>query len=872
MARPVVLVYQEFAEATVTPDVPDLNCIVIGPAYWIKDYLDDKGDIRVSTAYGTKDENNPYIPPIASTDAVTVAEPPGNQTGALLEASSVKVFFDEARVLIAEDSDDADASTGADVTADSNVVTATGGTPIDFVATGVQPGDYLIIEDPAGGGTDLAYTVLAVDSTTSLRTTKNFTASGTDLLFRIEREVDDIEVSSAFVTVSGNQVIIEGGVTTTLTGETTPRVVNYAVVYIEYVSLRQDLRDVDTVSSETDVTTKIGKVDARNPLAGVVNTALANTTTTIQFFGVKADSSTGHNDAIEIIEGRKDIYAIVPITEDKSILAAYKTNVEGLASVHNAETNGIPQKFRVVLGAQALPTDKVLSGAYTSGSHLSVTGAIAGTPIVAADDINVFADDDADFVTAGVRAGDKLVIVSDTFGTSRVGEYVVAEVYDANRLRTTTAFPAADNTGSIQYYIVRGSGSTETTLPASFADGANSATSNAGSTVTTEFDRSLGVADEYAGKLITLGGALTTTHLIINSTAANPAVFTVAPAPASDETNISGTVTNTLLSVTAARTVATRRCFRVIQDNSATFTTDLVQATDLLQVPNPITGTDYDTVAPYEYTVAYIPNENVIILEANSDVIAQDNEAGDTDLNFRISRTLSKDDQVDELVAIAASFDSRRVVLVWPDLVDVTGLVDGSKERSGTSAEAADSQPGYYLAGVVGGLTAGLPSHQGFTNLGIAGIDEIYHSTRYFSDTQLTELSDGGWFVYEQETPNTLPSCIHQLTTDPSTLETGEYSVVKNFDFIALFFQDILDDFLGEYNINEETLGLLEQALDTGIDVLKLRRYAKIGAPINSAEVVSVEEHATIADRVEIKMNAGLPKPLNRIGLHLVSV
>jgi hypothetical protein len=333
MARPVVLVYQEFAAATVTPDVPDLNCIVIGPAYHIKDYLDDKGDIKVSTDYGSLNADNPYIAPAAGTDAVTVAEPPGNQTGAYLEASSVKVFFDEARVLIAEDADDADASTGASVASDSNLVTTTGGSPIDLVATGVAAGDYLIIEDPAGGGTDLVYTVLAVDSATTLRTTKNFTATQTTLLFRIERKVDDIEVASSFVTVSGNSVIVAGGVTTVLTGETTPRTVNYAEVYIEYMSLRQDLRDVDTASSETDVESKIGKVDARNPLAGVVNTALANTTTEIQFFGVKSDDSTGHNDALEIIEGRSDIYAIVPLTEDKSILAAYKTNVEGLASV-----------------------------------------------------------------------------------------------------------------------------------------------------------------------------------------------------------------------------------------------------------------------------------------------------------------------------------------------------------------------------------------------------------------------------------------------------------------------------------------------------------------------------------------------------------
>jgi hypothetical protein len=289
-------------------------------------------------------------------------------------------------------------------------------------------------------------------------------------------------------------------------------------------------------------------------------------------------------------------------------------------------------------------------------------------------------------------------------------------------------------------------------------------------------------------------------------------------------------------------------------------------------VPNPLTGVDYTTNTPYEYAVAYIPSENEVILDTNEDVIAQDPEAGDTDLNFRINRDLTKDDQVDELVAISASVNSRRVVLVWPNEVEVTDLPDGSKTRAVASTpEDADVQPGYYLAAVVGALTAGLPSHQGFSNLGIAGVDKINNSSRYFSDSQLTELSDGGWFVFAQATESSAPYCIHQLTTDPDTLESGEYSLVKNFDFIALFFQDILDDFLGEYNINEETLGFLNQALETGIDVLKLRRFAKIGAPINNASVTSLEESSSSADTVEIYMDVDMPKPLNTIELHLVS-
>ena len=40
--RPAVLVYQEFATLTTGVATPELNCMIAGPAYWIKDFLDDR--------------------------------------------------------------------------------------------------------------------------------------------------------------------------------------------------------------------------------------------------------------------------------------------------------------------------------------------------------------------------------------------------------------------------------------------------------------------------------------------------------------------------------------------------------------------------------------------------------------------------------------------------------------------------------------------------------------------------------------------------------------------------------------------------------------------------------------------------------------
>jgi hypothetical protein len=243
-------------------------------------------------------------------------------------------------------------------------------------------------------------------------------------------------------------------------------------------------------------------------------------------------------------------------------------------------------------------------------------------------------------------------------------------------------------------------------------------------------------------------------------------------------------------------------------------------------------------------------------------------------LTYRITRSLDKAGQVDELVLVTQSIASRRVVNVWPDLCDVGGLVDGSLPRdplAPTTAQPAASQPGYYLACAVGGMTAGLPSHQGFTNLGIAGISKIYNSNTYFSDKNITDISNGGWFVFQQDTPAALPYVVHQLTTDVSTLQSGEYSMVKNFDFVSLFFADILDDYLGIWNINPETIGFISASVLAGIDNLKLRRRPRIGAPLIDATLVSIGVSPASADRIEIFVEAQFPAPLNIIAIHLVS-
>jgi hypothetical protein len=783
--RPVVLVYQDLATPTVTPTAPDLNCLIVGPAYHIQDYFkpgttayEDKADIRLASDYGAL-EGSPATPMPTGTAVITVAEPPNNEAGALLDSASVEVYFDEARVEIT--------SAGTLTTvAGSNVITGAG-TAWNTGVTKLAAGDRITIKD--AGGQFFTRTILAVDTDTSVRLTADIPSSGFTpaggQTYRALRQLNDQKIDSSFFTVTGNTVKVNGSVTLAVTGQGA-KAVAYAKVYMAYRALRQDLVELDTVESTADITTKIGRLDARNPLATGVFVALQNTTSQVQFVGVLTNDLAGHTSVRDKISGRSDVYTITPLTADVSVLAMWNSDAVGVALPD--EDEGRPQRFRAILGSGALPTTQTLVAPSTTG-EAAVKATTAPAGIVKATLTGV-----ASLITGGVIPGDILrVTVTSVAGTIALGDYPIANVVSATAVEVNATTPfASAGTVNITCAIVQ-------------ADGVSARIGSAALT----------------GVITAIGDDL----------------------------------------------------FLTLKDPNGTFVSSGVAAGDLVQIPttNPNGAIGSATVLTSFVVATVLSDQRLEIVNNGADTSTVANElphgvrrsgsvlVSATTVNYKIVRTLSKSQQVTQLIAVAQSFRSKRMVLVWPDKVDVAGVTGG------------EAQPGYYAACAVGGMTAGLPSQQGFTNLGIAGVSQIYNSNTYFTDSQLTDLSNGGWYVFAQQTPTSLPYTVHQLTTDPSTLESGEFSVVKNFDFVSMFFVEILEDFLGQYNVTAETLTLLQSALNTGGDLLKLRTVAKIGAPLTSFSITELGVSPLSGDRVRAYIAIGLPKPLNVIELHLAA-
>jgi hypothetical protein len=228
------------------------------------------------------------------------------------------------------------------------------------------------------------------------------------------------------------------------------------------------------------------------------------------------------------------------------------------------------------------------------------------------------------------------------------------------------------------------------------------------------------------------------------------------------------------------------------------------------------------------------------------------------DVVYRITKDLSLNEQATLIAGYATSLGSRRVVHTWPDILAVS------------VSAVATKVPGYYAGAVLAGMTAGLPSQAGFTNLLMTGFVGRENSDDLFSDTQLDTIAGGGNMVLTQPVPDAALSVRHQLTTDLSTIYFQEFSVTKNVDLIARFFRDQYRPFLGIYNITDGLLDLLKTRGESGISYLKEQRAPRVGAPLRSGKLSRIEESATQPDTVEIDIDINIPIPLNNITLTLL--
>ena len=234
----------------------------------------------------------------------------------------------------------------------------------------------------------------------------------------------------------------------------------FGELFVEYRAWRQDLcHEVNTIRDVGDINEAIsGPLHPDNPLKWGVFKALENSNgAEVKFTSVcDPDDVEAWADVLELLLGRDDVYGLVPLTRNRTVLDLYAAHVksqsspeQGLWRVLWTSLEGIPEIPIVHAGStvpghtEATTEDDPL----TSGAQYTILRVTSGN---------------ANFLTNKVRAGDivRTLYTGDGFGNYVYSEFIVDEVQSEDQLRLL-AGPGAPTTVPSKFEVWRNLSATE---------------------------------------------------------------------------------------------------------------------------------------------------------------------------------------------------------------------------------------------------------------------------------------------------------------------------------------------------------------------------------------------------------------------------
>lgn len=216
------------------------------------------------------------------------------------------------------------------------------------------------------------------------------------------------------------------------------------------------------------------------------------------------------------------------------------------------------------------------------------------------------------------------------------------------------------------------------------------------------------------------------------------------------------------------------------------------------------------------------------------------------------STTAGKNTEVDTYVSIGQGYSDRRV---WHLIANgAYASVDG----------VVSLVEGFFLTAAKAGQVAGnLPSAP-LTNLSISGFTKVVGTNDRYSETQLNQIAYGGNDIIIQPSTGSPLVSRHQLTTDMTSIETREQSIVKAVDFCAKFIRGGLRNFIGKYNITETFLDTLAAVVQGQL------RYLSDNGVIAGAELNNIIQDTTNPDTVLVDVTLEVLYPCNYIRITLI--
>lgn len=184
---------------------------------------------------------------------------------------------------------------------------------------------------------------------------------------------------------------------------------------------------------------------------------------------------------------------------------------------------------------------------------------------------------------------------------------------------------------------------------------------------------------------------------------------------------------------------------------------------------------------------------------------------------------------------------------------------------------AGVAYPNYFLAASVAGLRSGVLPHQPLSSVQILGWDDLTQSSITFAD-QLESLMNAGIWVVTQDYATAMVFTLRQVTTDISDLRNLEDSIVANIDSISQTVMLRTAGITGKSNINDDVLGKVGARLSSTFEELKTVTNADLGGQVIDAEVIELRRNAVLRDRATARYTVTVPSPFNNLDVVIEAV
>lgn len=202
--------------------------------------------------------------------------------------------------------------------------------------------------------------------------------------------------------------------------------------------------------------------------------------------------------------------------------------------------------------------------------------------------------------------------------------------------------------------------------------------------------------------------------------------------------------------------------------------------------------------------------------------------------------------------AIPGGFKNRRMIFVTPDQAKAT--IDGLEQEI----------DGFYMCSALAGKTASKLPSAPLTEVGVQGFTGVIGATDRYGEIQYRIMDGGGLWNMYQESAGQAIKTRHQLTSDVSTIEKREFSILTALDFVAKFLRGALRNFIGSVNITANLLSSISTTLQG------LGSFLTSQGVLGSFKVERLVQDPTQPDVLLLDLALGVLYPCNEIKVTLI--